>query len=253
VPVETSDDPDRPEDDKRRRKFLIAGGVGAAVIIAIIAGVLIAKSGDDSSNSSALASSHSSTTEQVRSSVTEFEPTTEPEETTSTSSFPTGPPVAVTPLSVSASSTDADGTDECTPPNPVSFQPANLFDGDPSTAWRVDGNGVNTSIDVTLDGPTRLTSIGLIPGYAKHDPCSGADRFPQSYRIASVSYAFDDGTTVSQSFADSPTMQTTPVDTTTSHVVVTITGTTQPAYPVGDPSRREKTPISEIAITGVQQ
>ena len=172
---------------------------------------------------------------------------------TSTTTTSIGTPVELTPAGVTASATDVNGTDDCQPPNNTSFPASNLFDGDNATAWRVNGNGQGAVITVDFDGPTHLTKGGLVPGYAKRDPCSGVDRFPQSYRIATVTYLFDDGSSVTQRFTDAPTMQSIPLDVTTSRVTVTIAGVEEPLFPVGSDQRREKTAISEMQFFGVPQ
>jgi hypothetical protein len=60
----------------------------------------------------------------------------------------------------------------------------------------------------------------------------------------SVTWVFDDGTTVSQELADAPEMQRVSVDATSSQVQLRIDAVT------GDPER-DFTAISEVSIQGV--
>jgi hypothetical protein len=83
---------------------------------------------------------------------------------------------------VSASATAPDGTDAAG--NTISYAAANLIDGNPSTAWRVTGNGQGVVITLRFAQPVRITSLGFVNGYVKVDPNDGADRFPQNRRVA---------------------------------------------------------------------
>lgn len=250
-------DPRFPGVPNNRKPILIGAAVAAVVIvIGVAAFVLFGSGGDDEVSADG---DHGGATETIAVPTTTRptlprEESTLPRRSTTTTRLPTtsyaGPPVELTPYGATASATDANGTDECTPPNNTAFPASNLFDGDVSTAWRVNGNGTGATVTVDLGETVALSNIGLIPGYAKRDPCSGVDRFPQGYRIASVTYTFDDGSVEQQSFADSPTMQSIPVDVTTSRVLVTITGVREPRFPVGSEERREKTAISEMSFFG---
>ena len=90
----------------------------------------------------------------------------------------------------------------------VSYAPSNVHDGDMTTAWRCDGSGVGERLTLRLDGATKLGEIGLIPGYAKTDASSGADRYSENNRITKVRWTFSDGTKVVQSFDPSPSRRT---------------------------------------------
>jgi hypothetical protein len=167
--------------------------------------------------------------------------TTEP--ATSETTDTTGPPAELAATgSASATETAPDGVDAAG--DTVSYAAANLVDGDAETAWRVAGDGRGVSVTLTLPGPTHLTQVGLIPGYAKVDPSSGADRFRQERRIKEARWRFDDGEVVTQRLADRPDMQRTGVDVTTTTVTIEVT-TTRP----GDPDH-DYTPISEVSLVG---
>ena len=89
--------------------------------------------------------------------------------------------------------------------NPVSYEPANAYDGDLSTAWRCDGSGVGATFTVTLARRTGIGEVGLVPGYAKTDPISGVDRYAENNRITRVRWVFSDGTTQVQTMNGSAT------------------------------------------------
>ena len=78
--------------------------------------------------------------------------------------------------------------------HPVSYPPGAVHDGDMSTAWRCDGNGVGQRLKL---GPRRARcgsgTVGLIAGYAKTDPADGTDRYAQNDRLTKVRWTFDDG------------------------------------------------------------
>jgi len=125
----------------------------------------------------------------------------------------------------------------------TSYDPANVQDGDPSTAWRTQGDGTGQTLQLTLAAPTHLTQVGLIPGYDKIDSCTAADRFAQMRKVTGVRWTFADGTSVEQTFTPDRTMQMKAVDVVTPTVTVEILGTT----PAGE---LDYTPISEIALVG---
>jgi hypothetical protein len=165
-------------------------------------------------------------------------PTTSPPETTA------GYPVELAGQAQAlASATAPDSVDDAGAP--TSYGAENMLDEDPATAWRVEGDGSGATITVTLPGPSRLTQVGLVPGYAKTDPVSGVDRFTQERRITRVSWRFDDGTEVVQRLDDQPTLQTSTVDVTASSVVVEILATTE----AGDPDY-DYTAISDLSVQG---
>ena len=99
-------------------------------------------------------------------------------------------------------------------------------------------------IEIVLDlgGTFHVTSVGLIPGYAKMDQAE-IDRFAQNRRITSVEWDFADGSAVTQAFEDSPTMQRLDVDVTTTWIRLRITGTTEDGG-------RDFTAISEVGVRG---
>lgn len=104
---------------------------------------------------------------------------------------PTSGPAAPVVSAVSASCTRAPSRDSRG--TPTSYEPAHAVDGDPSTAWRCDGDGSGQHITLELAGPARVTRVGLVPGLAKTDPGDGTDRYAQNRRIAQVRVTTDAG------------------------------------------------------------
>jgi hypothetical protein len=84
--------------------------------------------------------------------------------------------------------------------NRVGYGPGHMLDGAASTAWRCNGNGRGVTLEFRLNGPQRIAEVGLVPGYAKTDPFSGADRYAENRRISTVRWSFDGGSWVEQTF-----------------------------------------------------
>jgi hypothetical protein len=145
--------------------------------------------------------------------------------------------------SATASSQSDPATDSCQ--RPVSYDASNVKDNEPSTAWRVAGDGVGATLTLTLAGPTHLSEVGLIPGYAKRDPCVDVDRFPQLRRITRVRWTFDNGASVEQRFEDRADLQSLGVDVVTAKVTLLILATTT------DPPQLDYTAISDVRLLGV--
>ena len=101
---------------------------------------------------------------------------------------------AVTAVSVDAISAD------CTAPasndssgQRVTYVPENAIDGKMPTAWRCAGTAVGQKLTLRLADDTDVAQVGLIPGYAKTDPESGADRYAENNRITKVRWTLGDG------------------------------------------------------------
>jgi hypothetical protein len=213
-----------------RRKSLAGIGLVAALVVLVLVVVGLMRDRTSSAGS------------------TPTSPTTAPALPVSSSVEPaptTFVDVRVTPAGVTVPATAATGEDDAQ--RPVSYTQMNLFDGDPSTCWRMDGDGTGRTITIDLGAPTTVTAVGLIPGYAKRDPTTGVDRFSQNRRVVTVSWAADDGATTTQALADSPTMQTvstaSSMPSATRYLRLTIGGVTSDGG-------RDYTAISEIEVTG---
>jgi hypothetical protein len=84
--------------------------------------------------------------------------------------------------------------------NRVSYAANNMLDSAASTAWRCNGEGRGVTLTFSLRHPRRIAQVGLVPGYAKTDPYSGADRYAENRRISKVRWSFDGGAWVEQTF-----------------------------------------------------
>jgi hypothetical protein len=127
---------------------------------------------------------------------------------------------------------------------PVSYAPANVYDGDLTTAWRCDGSGVGEKLTLDLADAVSVGEVGLVPGYAKTDPHSGADRYAENNRLTKVRWVFSDGSTVVQRLdgsARNRELQTMRIPATQAdRVVVEILGSTR--------GPRNTVAISEVRI-----
>jgi serine/threonine protein kinase len=147
--------------------------------------------------------------------------------------------VQVTASHTAPSATDAAG-------NPVTYMPANMIDGNVQTAWRTPGDGHGESVSLIFDNPIHVVRIGLIPGYAKVDPQTGANRFLQDRIIKSVAYQIPGLPNTTQTFRPLPVPQFVRLRATTSRITVKIIDTTAPGG-------LDYTAISEIYVYGYQE
>jgi len=168
-------------------------------------------------------------------------PSTTVATTTTTTAVPQFPAPQV--AQVIASEVRDDSTDACGAP--ITYSPQAVLDQIANTAWMVKGDGVGQTLTFFFEERSHVTTLGLIPGYAKLDPCSGADRFDDLRKIRRVRWSFDDGTSVEQIF-DPPAASLTsiPVDVVTSQVQLTILETDAPGNDL-----LNNTPISEVLIS----
>ncbi|MBI3648012.1 MAG: protein kinase [Actinobacteria bacterium] len=147
--------------------------------------------------------------------------------------------VQVTASNTAPSSHDASG-------NIVTYVPANVVDGDVQTAWRTAGDGRGEWVTLIFENPIEVVRIGLIPGYAKTDPQTGANRFLQDRIITSVRYQISGFPPVTQTFRPVPVPQFVELRATTSLITVKILGTSKPGG-------LDYTAISEIYVYGYRQ
>jgi serine/threonine-protein kinase PknK len=223
----------------RRRLALVAGGLLALTAVGGAAGLAMTGDGGGEAAGRADATPTSETTAPPGSTATTAPASTTTVPATSETTVPE--PTALTVADVAASATAPDSTDGCG--NSTGYGAANVADGANDTGWSVVGEGTGESLTLALDGEHRVLSVGLLPGYAKVDACSGTDRFPENRRPTAVTWRFDDGTEVTQDLEDTPELQTVAVDATTTTVELTIDGVTS------DP-RRDFTVVSEVAVQG---
>ncbi|MDF9717422.1 discoidin domain-containing protein, partial [Nocardioides sp. ChNu-99] len=166
------------------------------------------------------------------------------------SADPSAPPVPeprdLSPLGrASATDTAADGVG--LDGTPVSYRPANLVDGDATTAWRVAGDGTGETLTVTFDEDVVVTSVGLVNGYAKTDvDADGArvDWYERNRVVTRVRWSFDDGRRVEHDLERDRGLQRLAVPATrtgTVHVEI---------LAVSGHAGADRTPVSELELLG---
>jgi hypothetical protein len=109
---------------------------------------------------------------------------------------------------------------------------------------------VGQQIELRFAGPSRLSRIGIVPGYAKTDPSDGTDRYLQNRRLASVRYEFEGGSVTVNLDTDPGARQPQYTDLTavTSYVRIVI----QDSVPGGQSGTQppvEKVAVSEVTVS----
>jgi hypothetical protein len=89
--------------------------------------------------------------------------------------------------------------------HPVSYAPEQMSDGNMNTAWRCNGDGVGQVVTFEFPAGATIVEVGLVNGYAKVDPASGAKRYGEYRRITKVTWTFANGTAFQQSLKDGVT------------------------------------------------
>jgi len=131
--------------------------------------------------------------------------------------------------------------------NPVTYVPEQMFDGRMNTAWRCNGDGVGQVVAFDFPAGATIVEVGLVNGYAKVDPASGAKRYREYRRITKVTWTFANGTSLQQSLNDGvTTMQKLTIPSQPGdRVTLTIEASTGP----GSTARgRDAVVISEVAF-----
>ncbi len=130
----------------------------------------------------------------------------------------------------------------------VSYPPTNMLDGDPATAYRIDGNAAGTTITFTFDSPVTIREIGMINGYAKTEG-KGAKRrdwYASNRKVTLVEWAFDDGTVAEQKLRNTTDLQVMQVTATPTRTVrLTLVEVSEPG-----PDPRNTTAISSVLLRG---
>lgn len=132
---------------------------------------------------------------------------------------------------------------------PVRFVAANMWDGRARTTWRMPGDGTGETLTFDLGTEVVLTDVGMINGYAKID--GPTNWYSGNRRVRAVQWEFDDGTRITQEFADRQTMQMAmigPVRTST--VKVHLLTVTEPGKGANG---RDFTAISEVRFLGAPE
>ena len=129
----------------------------------------------------------------------------------------------------------------------VGYAPEQMSDGKMNTAWRCNGNGVGQVVTFGFPAETTIGQVGLVNGYAKVDPASGAERYGEYRRITKVTWTFANGTSFQQSLNDGvTTMQKLSIPSQPGdQVTLTIEASTDP----GSTARgRDAVVISEVVF-----
>jgi hypothetical protein len=254
-PTSYLDDQDLDDDYERRMVPAWLPWVLVALMLALVAvgGVWLLLSADDESAAEPPATSVSASgevsDEPAASSPAAEEPSSSappPSETV---------PAAGDPVDVAAS---AIATAPATAPpnedafgNRTTYVAANTLDGSADTCWRMAGDGTGVELTFQLAGPTTMTRVGMINGYAKNAVVGGRNLnwYVGNRRVLSAQWVFDDGTTVDQPLGATKKMQTIdlggPVTTTVVRlrlVAVSSPGTGR--------SARDYTAVSEVTLVG---
>ena len=171
--------------------------------------------------------------------------TARPTPTTVATSGNVAPSVSATVSAIRSSATRPNSVDSCG--KPTKYGPINVLDGTNDSAWMTVGDGGGQYLEFTLRDGVEISTVGLVPGYAKVDACSGNDRFTDMRRIAQVTWSFDGGEELVQDLdVDSPTMQTIdlPAPVAATKVRMTIRATTDPGTAGFDFA-----PVSEVTLS----
>lgn len=78
----------------------------------------------------------------------------------------------------------------------VTYEAANLVDGRLDTAWRCRGTATGEKVTLSLGEAREVGRVGLVPGYAKTDERSGADRYAQNNRVTRLRWTLGDTSVV---------------------------------------------------------
>jgi hypothetical protein len=148
------------------------------------------------------------------------------------------------PVSVTASCQAPPGVDSVG--NTITYEPELVLDATPETAWRCPGSAVRQTLTFDFGHEVTVTSVGLVPGYAKVDPADGTDRFAENRTVTSVVWRFSGGRSVRQDIrTPEPTMLSVDVPGVTArYVVLEIAGTGN------DGAIRDFTAISDVHFEG---
>jgi hypothetical protein len=111
-----------------------------------------------------------------------------------------GQVASLTPTQVKVGCQASQTTDDAG--NPVYYVPEQMFDGKMSTAWRCNGNGIGQVVTYEFPTGTTIVEVGLVNGYAKVDPASGAERYGEYRRITKATWTFANGASFQQSLED---------------------------------------------------
>jgi hypothetical protein len=233
---------------RRGSRWIVVSVAAAAALVLVLAAYAVGTTfsgGDEPAANDTAVPQSGRTTDPARSGSPSARPTK-----ARASSAPDGWDGPVTAVAVDAIASD------CTAPvstdssgRKVTYVPANATDGKMPTAWRCTGTAVGQRLTLRLAAEADIAEVGLIPGYAKTDPDSGADRYAENNRITRVRWTLADGVSFMQRLDPDPSSRVVQVlrvpRTTTDTITLEILAVKR--------GPRNATAISEIALSAAFQ
>lgn len=250
------DDQDLDDDYERRMVPAWLPWVLVALMLLLVAvggiWLLLSAGGDDSATeppaASASASQDTSDEPASPSSSATEEPSSSAPPPSAT--VPAGDPVDVA-ASATATAPAAAPPNEDAFGNRTTYVAANMLDGRADTCWRMAGDGTGVELTFQLAGPTTMTRVGMINGYAKNAVVGGRNLnwYVGNRRVLAAQWVFDDGTTVDQPLGATKMMQTVDLGgpVTTSVVRLRLVAVSSPGT---GRSARDYTAVSEVTLIG---
>lgn len=241
LPYEEVDD--LAVDDPLKGRAWIAWVVGAVLLVGLVL-VLLQAFGTDGEDDTASDPGTSESSDPSPDPASESPEQETPEETTEGPTgvgkrFDLATGATFTVPDTAPPTTDFDG-------NLVAYEASQMGDGNLTTTWRMAGDATGQTITLALAEPGVVYRVGLVNGYSKQ--VAGVDWYPNNRRILAVTWSFEDGSTIEQTFAERPGLQmlkVPPVQTGT--VGIQITSVTPPG---SGNLGRDYTAISEVSVIG---
>ena len=150
-----------------------------------------------------------------------------------------------------APSSDA-GSVEIATGEPTTYEPSNMLDGDPTTAWRVSGDATGDVLTFTFGEPVTLTAVGLVNGYAKtsvDDSGTEFDLYAGGRRVLEVAWVLDGGDPIPQVLVDGD-REVQLLDLGAVEASTVELRLVRVSAPGTGPGARDKTAISEVSLSG---
>lgn len=242
-----------PAPSRRRRAGVALGWVVAVVVVlALVAALVLVFVGQDDADSGRaddpVSSSVSTSAGPTSESAEPTGETTEPAETVPTFSGSPEDLAAVT--TATAPRADGDSVDISTG-RPTTYDAGNMLDGDPGTAWRVEGRATGLTLTFRFDAPVTLTAVGLVNGYAK-TAVDGRGRefnlYSGSRRVKAVEWRLDGGDPIPMDLRRTRDLQLLDLGAVqASTVELTLTEVSNVG---GGRAARDTTAISEVGLRG---
>lgn len=135
---------------------------------------------------------------------------------------------------------------------PTTYEPSNMLDGDPTTAWRVTGDATGDSLTFSFDEPVTLTAVGLVNGYAKtsvDDSGTEFDLYAGGRRVLEVAWVLDGGDPIPQVLVDGD-REVQLLDLGAVEASTVELRLVRVSAPGTGPGARDKTAISEVSLSG---